>query len=217
MKNEILSSFESIPYFTIEGFRQVTGVDSSDQVARNLLHRWVKAGHLVQLKNGVYMTRRFYEQHRGDYLFSAAVSAILIPQSYLSLEFILQRHNLLTEVTYPITCITVKVTRRIVNEIGTYWYRNIRTDLYRGFTITEYFGIRVAQATLGKALFDYLYLRPLPAAFRSMKLNIAEELRLNLDELSGTDRDEFSGFVEESQSRKMAYILNNFRSKVWHH
>jgi len=217
MKNEILSSFESIPYFTIEGFRKVTGVGSSDQVARNLLHRWVKAGHLVQLKNGVYMTRRFYEQHRGDYLFSAAVSAILIPQSYLSLEFILQRHNLLTEVTYPITCITVKVTRRIVNEIGTYWYRNIRTDLYRGFTITEYFGIRVAQATLGKALFDYLYLRPLPAAFRSMKLNIAEELRLNLDELSGTDRDEFSGFVEESQSRKMAYILNNFRSKVWHH
>jgi hypothetical protein len=50
------------------------------------------------------MTRHFYEQHRADYLFSAAVSAILIPQSYLSLEFILQQHNLLTEITYPITC-----------------------------------------------------------------------------------------------------------------
>ncbi len=216
MKAEILSFFKNMPYFTIEGFRQVTGVDSADQVVRNLLYRWVKAGHLVQLKNGVYMTRWFYEQHRGDYLFSAAVSAILMPQSYLSLEFILQRHNLLTEVTYPITCITLKVTRRIVNEIGTYWYRNIRPDLYRGFTISEYLGIRVAQATLGKALFDYLYLRPLPAAFRSMKLNIAEELRLNLDELSETDRDEFAGFAEESQSRKMTYILNNFRSKVWH-
>jgi predicted transcriptional regulator of viral defense system len=216
MKTEILSSFENMPYFTIEGFRQVTGVDSADQVVRNLLYRWVKTGRLVQLKNGVYMTRRFYEQHRGDYLFSAAVSAIVMPQSYLSLEFILQRHNLLTEVTYPITCITLKVTRRIVNEIGTYWYRNIRPDLYRGFTISEYFGIRVAQATLGKALFDYLYLRPLAAAFRSVKLNIAEELRLNLDELSETDRDEFARFVEESRSRKMTYILNNFRSKVWH-
>jgi hypothetical protein len=161
------------------------------------------------------MTRRFYEQHRGDYLFSGAVSAILIPQSYLSLEFILQQHNLLTEVTYPITCITLKVTRRIVNEIGTYWYRHIRPDLYRGFTFTEYFGIRIAQATLAKALFDYLYLRPLPAAYRSTKLDLAEELRLNLDELSPTDRDEFGRFVEESQSRKMDYILNNFRSKVW--
>lgn len=216
MKTDILSSFENMPYFTIEGFRQLTGFDSSNQAVRNLLHRWVKAGHLVQLKNGVYMTRRFYEQHRGDYLFSGAVSAILIPQSYLSLEFILQQHNLLTEVTYPITCITLKVTRRIVNEIGTYWYRHIRPDLYRGFTITEYFGIRVAQATPGKALFDYLYLRPLPAVYRGMKLNLAEELRLNLDELSATDRDKFSRFVEESQSRKMNYILNNFRSKVWH-
>lgn len=216
MKAEILSSFENIPYFTIEGFRQVTGAASSDQVVRNLLHRWVKAGHLVQLKNGVYMTRRFFERQRGDYLFSAAVSSTLIPQSYVSLEYILQRHNLLTEVTYPITCITLKVTRKIVNAIGTYWYRNIRPELYQGFTITDYFGIRVAQATLGKALFDYLYLRPLPATFRTMKLNLAEELRLNLDELSGTDRNEFALFVESSQSRKMAHILNNFRSNVWH-
>jgi len=212
----LLESFEGMPYFTIEGFRQVIRVDSPDQVVRNLLYRWVKAGHLLQLKKGVYMTRKFYEQHRGDYLFSAAISTILIPQSYLSLEFILQRHNLLTEVTYPITCITTKVTRRIVNQIGTYWYRNIRPDLYRGFTISEYFSIRVAQATLGKALFDYLYLRPLPAAYRSMKLNLAEELRLNLEELSASDQNEFSRYVDESQSRKMNYILNNFRSKVWH-
>lgn len=215
MRNELLTPFEGMPYFTIEGFRQIAGMNSPDQVVRNSLYRWVKAGHLLQLKKGVYMTRRFYEQHRGDYLFSAAVSAVLIPQSYVSLEFILQRHNLLTEVTYPITCVTLKVTRRIVNEIGTYWYRNIRPDLYRGFTITEYFGIRIAQATVGKALFDYLYLRPLPAAYRSMKLNLAEELRLNLEELSRADRDEFSKFVEESQSRKMHYILDNFRSKVW--
>jgi predicted transcriptional regulator of viral defense system len=216
MKPELLKRFEGIPYFTIEGFRQVAGMDSPDQVVRNLLYRWVKAGHLLQLKKGVYMTRRFHERHRGDYSFSAAVSAILIPQSYVSLAFILQRHNLLTEVTYPITCITLKVTRRIINEIGTYWYRNIRPELYRGFTITEYFGIRVAQATLGKALFDYLYLRPLPARYRSLKLNLGEELRLNLEELSGADRDEFSRFVEESRSRKMNDILNNFRSHAWH-
>jgi len=181
-----------------------------------LLHRWAKAGHIFQLKKGVYMTRRFYEQHRADYLFSAAVSAILIPQSYLSLEFILQQHNLLTEVTYPITCITTKNTRRIVNSIGTFWYRNIRDDLYRGFTITEYFGIRFAQASVAKALFDYLYLRPLPASYRSPKINLTEELRLNLDELTATDRKEFSRFVEVSQSRKLMDILNNFRSNVWH-
>ena len=215
MKTELLHSFENIPYFTLEGFKQLAGMESSDQV-RVLLYRWAKAGHILPLKKGVYMTRRFYEQHRADYLFSAAVSAILIPQSYLSLEFILQQHNLLTEVTYPITCITTKNMRRIVNSIGTFWYRNIRADLYRGFSITEYFGMRIAQATVAKALFDYLYLRPLPASYRNLKLNLAEELRLNLDELSTTDREEFLHFTEESRSRKMMDILNNFRSNVWH-
>jgi hypothetical protein len=39
---------------------------------------------------------------------------------------------------------------------------------------------------------------------------------LNLEELSRADRDEFSRFVEESRSRKMNDILNNFRSHAWH-
>jgi len=215
MKTDLLHPFENIPYFTLEGFKQATGMETPHQV-RTLLHRWAQGSHILQLKKGVYMTRTFYEQHRADYPFSAAVSAILMPQSYLSLEFILQQHNLLTEVTYPITCITTKNTRRIVNPIGTFWYRNIRDNLYRDFAITEYFGIRIAQASIAKALFDYLYLRPLPASYRNPKINLAGELRLNLDELPGTERDEFARIVEESTSRKMTDILNNFRSNVWH-
>jgi predicted transcriptional regulator of viral defense system len=214
MKTNLLRLFENIPYFTLESFKQATGMESPHQV-RVLLHRWGQAGHILPLKKGLYMTRRFYEQHRADYLFSGAVSAILVSQSYLSLEYILQQHNLLTEVTYPITCITTKNTRRIVNPIGTFWYRHIHADHYRGYTISEYFGIRIAQASVAKALFDYLYLRPQPAAYRNPKINLAEELRLNLDELSVRDREQFSRFVEESQSRKMMDILNNFRSNVW--
>ena len=215
MKTDLLHPFENIPYFTMEGFKQITGMESPEQV-RTLLHRWAKAHHILQLKKGVYMTRRFYDLHRVEYLFSAAVSAILIPQSYLSLEFILQQHNLLAEATYPITCITTKNTCRIINPIGVFWYRSIRDNLFHGFTITEYFGIRIAQATVAKALFDYLYLRPLPVSYRNIKINLAEELRLNLDELSTTDRKEFSRIVEESKSRKMKEILNNFRSNIWH-
>lgn len=215
MKTDLLHPFENMPYFTLEGFKQATGMEAPHQV-RTLLHRWAQGSHILQLKKGLYMTRTFYEQHRADYPFSAAVSAILMPQSYLSLEFILQQHNLLTEVTYPITCITTKNTRRIVNPIGTFWYRNIRDNLYRDFAITEYFGIRIAQASIAKALFDYLYLRPLPASYRNPKINLAGELRLNLDELPGMERDEFARMVEESTSRKMTDILNNFRSNVWH-
>jgi len=215
MKTDLLRPFESIPYFTIEGFKQATGMESPTQV-RVLLHRWMAGGKIIQLKKGLYMTSRFYEQHSGDFGFSAAVSAILVPQSYLSLQFVLQQYNLLTEITYPITCVTAKNTHTIVNRIGTFWYRHIREDLYRGFTITEYFGIQVAQASAAKALFDTLYLRPLPKSFRAFKLNLTEELRLNLDEFSSTDRQEFTRLVEDSKSRKMMDILDNFRSNIWH-
>jgi predicted transcriptional regulator of viral defense system len=214
MKLDLLRQFERIPYFTIEGFRQAAGMDNPHQV-RVLLHRWAEAGHIVPIKKGIYMTRRFVDLHNSDASFPAIVSAILLPQSYLSLEFVLQRHNILTDVTYPITAITTRNTRRITNPIGTFWYRNIRPDLYRGFMIAESFGVRFARASLAKALFDYLYLRPVPAAFRSPHINLAEEFRLNLEEFSLADRKEFGQFVEEIGTRKMQQIHENFRSNIW--
>ncbi len=214
MKTNQLCAFENIPYFTIEGFRQVSGIETPHTV-RMLLHRWSQAGHILALKRGVYMTRRFYEQHRQDNDFAAAVSAILVPQSYLSLEFVLQEYNLLTEITYPVTCVTMGNTRTITNPIGVFWYRNLRADLYHGFGISEAMGIRYGRASLAKALFDYLYLRPIPARYRAAPFNLADELRLNLDEVDDDTRAEFATQVAASGSQKMKAILDNFRSTVW--
>lgn len=214
MKIALLQPFERIPYFTIEGFKQAADISKAEQ-ARLLLHRWVKVGHLIQLKNGVYMTRRFFEQRRNDAAFSAAVSAIILPQSYLSLEYVLQKHNLLTEVTYPVTAITTKNTRRIVNSIGTFWYRNLRAELYHGFTISDYFGVKFAEATLAKALFDFLYLRPLSDVLRASNFDLADELRLNLDDVADAAISEFFSHVERSGIRKMELVAENLRKHVW--
>jgi hypothetical protein len=204
MKRDLLIPFERIPYFTIEGFKQASGMENPDQV-RILLYRWAKAGHIVPIKKGLYMTHRFF----------ALISAILLPQSYLSSEFILQRHTILTDVTFPVTAITTRNTRRIVNQMGTFWYRSIRPDLYTGFIISEYFGIRFAEATVSKALFDYLYLRSIPVAYRSPGFNLAEELRLNLEELSPAECDEFGMYVQAGKNRKMQQIYENFRRNIW--
>jgi hypothetical protein len=100
MKYTLLSAFEHLPYFTIEGFRQIAGDAAADDArARITLSRWVKAGYLVALKKGMYMHRRFYKLHRQDLAFTPAVSEILLPQSYLSLEYVLQQANILTEIT----------------------------------------------------------------------------------------------------------------------
>lgn len=216
MKVTILSSFASIPYFTIQGLRQVAGIDATSEAhARIVLYRWSKAGHVIRLKKGVYMTRQFYERHRDDLSFSSAVSAILQPQSYVSLETILQRYGILTEATYPVTSITAKHTRLIENKLGTFLFRHIRSDLYHGFRIAEYYGIPFAEASLAKALFDYLYLRPLAVASRLARFDLAEELRLNLEEFSAQDREEFAGYVQRAGVRKMVDIYESLRNTAW--
>jgi hypothetical protein len=96
------------------------------------------------------------------------------------------------------------------NKLGTFTYRNIKTDLYQGFTISEYTGIPISLATPPKALFDFLYLRPWRGGG-----DLAEELRLNLEEFTEKDWAEFTAFVEISKSTKMHRILKNLRKPVW--
>ncbi|TDA65247.1 MAG: hypothetical protein D9V45_11665 [Chloroflexi bacterium] len=218
MKYSILSSLDSFPYFTLEAVKQLLGDESvAAGTIQTALYRWMKAGQIIQLKKGVYMTRRFFEQHRADADFAPMVSAILIPQSYLSLEYILQRNSILTEMTYPVTAVTLKQTRVFENKLGTFSYRNIKADLYQGFIFSEYMGIPIAQATAAKALFDFLYLRPWKGGRRLAGYDLAEDLRLNLEDISENDRVEFAAFVEISKSKKMDQIMKNLRKTVWRH
>jgi len=216
MKIDRLKPLERIPYFTITGFKQVFNANESDiQRVREMLSRWVKMGHIIRLKKGVYMTRRFYELHQSHASFRPMVSSIILPQSYISLEYILQRNGVLTEITYPTTAITPKNTRTIENVLGTFAYRHIKLSLYTGFNQEVFFGIYFNQASVAKALFDYFYLRPLPRGLRKHKINLAEELRLNLDVLSSEVRDEFEIYIDLSDSSKMKFIHENLRRTIW--
>jgi predicted transcriptional regulator of viral defense system len=213
---KILKELASLPYFTIEGYKQIASIDNeSTQTARIQLARWHKAGHILRLKRGMYMTRSFFERHSSDEDFPAAVSAILLPQSYVSAIFVLQRAEILTELTFPITAVTMKNTRTITNEIGTFTYQHLDSRFYYGFSDQAYHGITFFQASLPKALFDYFYLRPLPSIERRLSYNLAEELRLNLTLFPYEARETFQGLVTKSNSPKMQDILKNIQRHVW--
>ena len=81
--------------------------------------------------------------------------------------------------------------------------------------ISEYYGIPFAMASLAKALFDYLYLRPWTGEIPGRGFSLAEDLRLDLDEFSPEDREEFTKYVLESHSPKMKSILANLRKTTW--
>jgi len=79
-----------------------------------------------------------------------------------------------------------------------------------------------AQAPAAKALFDYLYLRTSPADLDPQHYNLTEELRLNLEEFTREEQDEFAGYVLKSEATrrggtKMRHILNNLEANVWRH
>jgi predicted transcriptional regulator of viral defense system len=216
MKTDILSTLDSLPYFTTEAVKQLLGDETlAAGTIRTALYRWMKTGKVIQLKKGVYMTRRFHELHRGDEDFMPAISSILIPQSYVTLEYILQRYGILTEITYPVSSATLKQTRLIENKLGTFHYRNIKKSLYYGFNIGDYLGIPISQATVSKALFDYLYFRPLKIDVSLSTYNLVEELRLNMESVNDNDIIEFSMYVDKSNSKKMDRILKNLRSTIW--
>jgi hypothetical protein len=218
MKTTILSLLEKMPYFSLEAVQQlVEGETLAPGSTQTLLYRWIKNGLVYPLRKGLYTSRRFVELHRADPDFTPAISAVLIPQSYVSLEFVLQRSGILTEVTYPITAVTLKHTRVIENKLGTFSYRSLRADLYLGYDLHQYAGIPFAMATPAKALFDTLYYRPLPAGFSATSSNLAEELRLNLEDLSPAEVDEFAGYVRLSKSKKMLTLLKNLKETVWPH
>lgn len=216
MKHTDLSPLDSFPYFTIQAVKQLFGGEpAAEGSLRTALYRWMKTGQIIQLKKGVYMTRRFYERHRAEADFAPMVSAVLIPQSYLSLEYILQRGGILSEMTYPVSAVTLKQTRVFENRLGTFSYCNIKAGLYQGFTFSEHLGVPFALATTAKALFDFLYLRPWKGGGRAAGYDLAEDLRLNLEDFSKNDQAEFAAFVETSKSPKMNRILSNLRKTVW--
>lgn len=190
------------------------GEDKAQQ-ARELLARWTNQGHILRLKRGVYMTRQFYLMHQGEASFRPAVSAIILPQSYLSLQYVLQRAGVLTEATFPVTGVTYKKTRTVENVLGTFDYRHIQRELYTGFSFAEYHGVTFQAASRAKALFDFFYYYPLPREYRSSKVSLAEDLRLNIGELPVEDQEEFAGYITKTESEKMKYVLENLRRHVW--
>jgi hypothetical protein len=216
MKTTILDVFNAMPYFTIEGAKQVFSESGlSIDTVHISLFRWIKAGKLIQLKKGVYMPRLFFELYHDEPHFLAAVSAILKPQSYISLETVLQQHNILTEITYPVTSVTTKNTATVENGLGTFTFRHLKPSLYRGYFVVDFHGIPIVEAYLPKALFDSLYLRPGSGVFPSTDYDLAGELRLNLDEFSPEDRNAFTEYVHSGHSKKMETILKNFQRTVW--
>lgn len=206
-------NLSSMPFFTVGSVAQLLG-KKEDQVKQIIL-RWKKTGKLVRLKRGIYMTQEYYltQLHHQD--FSGLVAMAIQPFAYLSREYVLQKHGVLTESTYLITAVTTKNTQKITNQLGTFDYAHIKPTLFGGYKVKMVGGVPVGEAAPAKALFDYLYLRKDGGLSGLKDYDLAEEMRLNLADWGEADRKEFSDWVKKSKSPKMNDALANLQRNIW--
>jgi predicted transcriptional regulator of viral defense system len=132
------------------------------------LSLWQKQGHIIKLKNGIYLF--------ADSLGRVApeeITGLLYSPCYISLEKALSHYGLIPEMVSAITLVTPKATRRFSNRLGNFIYRQIKPSLFFGYRETKGAAAPYLLAEPEKALLDYLYLNKYKSVvdLESLRLN----------------------------------------------
>lgn len=211
MQKNLFKQFENIPLFSKADLRLV--YNYSENALNEQIKRALKNQIIFQLKKGFYTTQLYWLKEPDKESFIEFIASRLRYPSYLSLEYILSKNNLLTEITYPITSITLKSGRSYQNNLANFNYSSIKEKLFTGFVKKKYLKNSYYSATPAKALFDWLYLKNNLSL--NVKKEILEDLRVNWDNFSIDDFKEFNKYVNLSKSLKMARIAKILRKEIY--
>jgi predicted transcriptional regulator of viral defense system len=158
------------------------GTDPAD-LGRQL-SRWVKSGHLLQLRRGLYvLSERYRKVQPHPFL----IANRLKRASYISLQAALGYEGLIPEHVAAVTSVTTGRPEILTNPCGVFIFKHVKKSLFFGYRPLD-FGDRQAAfvALPEKALLDLVYLTPGsddPAYLRELRLQNLE--RLDMKRLTG--------------------------------
>lgn len=180
----------------------------TSQAAQGRIKRAVRAGSLLPLKRGLYLNAGTY-MHESDRVgLAECIASKLNVDSYISLEYMLQKYEILPPQESPlplITSVSVRQTPDFRNVAGNFIYKNVKSACYFGFEEVTFRDQPYRVATKAKALFDYLYLRP-EFGFRNEKYlyhQLFQESNIQWKNFSEEDFKIFEQYVWTSNSFKM--------------
>lgn len=203
MNEKTLKGLESLPFFTKSALMVIEKIHP--KALYENIQRWVTKGILIRLKNGLYVTKTYVDRSLHDERYVELVANKLVFPSYISLEYVLQKHGLLTEATFAMTSVTTKTTRQYTNKLGIFTYSTLKRNLYFGFKRQSYGKNTIDEAELSKALFDYFYLRL--SGLDPERLSAVEEARINWSNLEKKEFLNFCKTVKKSGTDKMAKMI----------
>ena len=89
-----LTVFKDVAMFNRQTLQRVLNIGNNALYA-NII-RWLKKGELIQLKRGWYVTKNYYLMTPGKQIYLEWLANKLKEPSYLSMEYVLQKYNLLS-------------------------------------------------------------------------------------------------------------------------
>lgn len=203
MNSETYKKLAGLPYFTLATVLSISG--GSENSVNQGLKEYTNNGQLIRLKNGYYTSRDFYLNHKHQPDFFAYLAYILLSPSYLSMEFILRKADILSDATFGYSSITTKKTSSFANQFGHYSYHNIKEDLFTGYKESYFLTYKYYEASLAKAFFDYIYIHK--NIDFSGKYDPVEEYRFNLSAFSGDDIIELKGLLDLNSNKRVKLII----------
>ncbi len=181
-----------------------------ERTLKGRIEQALKKNRFLSLKKGLYLLSDTYLHEPDKTQLTEYIASQIYSPSYLSLEYILEKHGLLLpSQNRPITCITTKTTRTFTNLISTFTYSNIKSAVFFDFEERTYQGQIYHVATKAKALFDYLYLKSDMPRRNEKRLKhwLTQESGIQWANFSQEDCKDFNRYVWKSNSFKMMKIL----------
>ena len=158
---------------------------------------WVKKGHLLRLRNGVYAFAREVDKVKGE-----EVAPLLYRPSYLSLETALSWYGFIPEMAYAYVSVTPKINRVFDNYFGRFIYRHIKSSLIWGYVSVSTPNGHYLLAEPEKAILDYLYLN-LSRIHNQADL---DSFRFNQDQIAHQiDTHKFNNYLHAFGIKKLQY------------
>lgn len=197
-----LKQLNTASYFNKLTLSQV--ITANDNALYRDIKRWLKSENLIQIKRGMYVTKEYWQTQQNNNSYCEFLANQIKTPSYLSLEYVLQKHALLTEVVYAYTSVTIKKPNQYKNKLGQFLYYKVKPELFIGYQTKQVGGFLVREASPAKALFDYFYLKLKSA--KAVNKDLLDSFRLNLDSISQEQKQEFVGYIKLIGSAKMRLV-----------
>jgi len=151
MYKDFYAKLKVFVVFTLMDIRKI-----DPKFYRHQLNEWQDKGYIKKLRRGYYM---FSDVALDENALSLIANRLYAP-SYVSFESALSYYGLIPEGVYSITSASSRKTAKFITPVAEFSYRQIKSALFFGYQIEQFWGQGLRIAEVEKAVLDYLYLNP---------------------------------------------------------